>query len=216
MPDRWDALVRLGQTRMFQNAIYTVFDGLIPKEGCEEGRDALHILLQWYCHDQRILRSDAKPHPYIAGEEPGVPVCALMFIMAEGDPPASDAPDYQLFAKAGELLHHFWGVTGTLEDGGFEAKFEDVPPADKAGFVTAAMEFAKEYVRFSNPEADVKAKVELSIPDAFDGFENGGDCDRMLFLKIKAFYYGLFGHSLSVVELARLRARRQARQRQAI
>ena len=56
MPDRWDALVRLGQTRMFQNAIYTVFDGLIPKEGCEEGRDALHILLQWYCHDQRILR----------------------------------------------------------------------------------------------------------------------------------------------------------------
>ena len=216
MPDRRDALVRLGQTRMFQNAISAIFDGLIPKNGGEEGHDALHILVQWYSSDQRILKSTVTPHPYIAGEEPGVPVCALIFIMAEDSPPASDAADFVLFAKAGELLHHFWGVTGALEDGGIEAKFEDTLPADKFGFVTAAMEFAKEYVRFSSPDPDVKAKVELSIPDAFDGFERGGDHEKMLFLKIKAFYYGLFGHSLSVIELARLRASRDARLRQAV
>ena len=209
MPDQAQARAKLGGTRMFQSATKALFEDLLL-QSTEEHKDARHILLRWHCTDAGIIGSDAVPIEWLSGEH-GVPVCGLVFLLPE---PANEAVSRsKLCELAGVVRDRFWALVEQMEARGVEGRLEDVAsPEDKAGFTEIASAFAREYVRFENPCQGTQRALALVVSDAFDLSETGVDEHREIYLKVKAFYYGMHGRSLSLEALEGMRALRRRMQ----
>lgn len=205
--DKTAAHVRLCKSRKFQELIQGFFTEMFSCEG-EEYWDALRNLKR-LCTDEGVLQvpCTVAPHPLREGR-PGVPVCALPFVMAQHPPPVVASKYYELRQRAMDLLEEFNGAMEELKNMGFSARFEHITDQQKIAFAEEAMEFAKEYVRCTtNDVPTTRARLLKEIPALYTRFENpqATDEERMEFLDAKAIYFGLYGYSLSVVELARLR-----------
>jgi hypothetical protein len=184
------------QTSAGQAAIKTVFGSLLPRNAGAEAEDARNILLEWHCEIPWMLGSTAKPSPLLAGE-PGIPVCALMFL-------ANERGCLSRLNHIGlKLYGQFWTAVEILKDMGREACFEDLNPDVQHEFVATAFEFAREYVRATNSSVDAVATLRRVIPEAYALQEIGGEYERIMFLRAKAMYYGLTGQTYSRDGLAR-------------
>jgi hypothetical protein len=202
MPDQQKANVAMACTHMFHQVIKELFRPLFPTD-TEEHKDAQYILVQFNCDDCKILGSDARPHEVLV-VEPGVPVVGLPFVL-NSPTPAEDARDYMLHVKGHEFLVSFWNVIDLLRVDGLKATFDSIGEEQKATFVHAAQAFAREYICFINQDPELALElIQECLPDAFDRYCEGDDDDQVRFLKIKAAFWALSGHSLTAMDLAAL------------
>jgi hypothetical protein len=198
--DDIESIVIMWQTSAGQAAIKTVFGSLLPRNAGPEAEDARTILLDWHCEEQCMLGSTAKPPQMFAGE-PGIPVCALMFL-------ANERGCLSLLNSIGlALSEKFWDALESLKAMGREACFEDLHPDMQRGFVETAFAFAREYVRATNFNPDMLATLRRVLPEAYALHEIGGEHERIMFYRTRALYYGLTGESYRMEEnLDRARA----------
>jgi hypothetical protein len=198
--DEIESIVVMWQTSAGQAAIKTVFGCLLPKNAGAEAEDARTILLDWHCQEPSMLGCTAKPPAMFAGE-PGIPVCALMFL-------ANERGCLSLLNLLGlDLSNKFWKLVESLQAMGREACFEDLTPDMRHDFVKAAYAFAREYVRATNFNPDMLATLRRVLPEAYALHEIGGEHERVMYYRTRALYYGLTGESYRMEEnLDRARA----------
>jgi hypothetical protein len=206
MPDRDNELHKMARTYPFQEVVKELFRPIFPNE-TEENKDVRFILIWRHCEDPRVIKNSTQPHQSLRGM-PGVPVVCLPFLLNNPTPP-EDAVDYQLHLKAGIFLSEFMTLIDILRAKWFEATFKDIKEEEKGAFIAAAEDFAREFIVFTNPGEEAKAVIRSCIPTAFAQFlESSGEA-KTRFLGIKAAYWALVGHSLTLTDLSELHLSRE-------
>jgi len=184
-----DAMARLCQTADFQALVMNIVRALLPQDSAPL-QDMRHILLEWNCVDPRVLYSNAV-------EEPGVPVVLLPFVLQHALSPDQMDSEFWFLFRANDFLHKLFETLKELPD---NATLDTVVPKPADHYlVKAANRFAIHYVRFTHPGLEnMQAVLNRLFSDAEAlSMENNANAERTrISRKIRAFFYGLTGHSL--------------------
>ena len=164
----------------------------------------LRLLLQWNCVDSNIVRAETMPPSNLAAEHPGIPLALLPFTFDSLQPLTPDHVLSSLRAKAADFLHRFWEAVGILRDEGYEAKMALTLP-QCIPFIQAAKAFVMEYIRCTTADMrESKRILQLTLPLSYENYQEGCPSGTQIFMRMKAFYFGIHGVSPAEVVGGRL------------
>jgi len=164
----------------------------------------LRLLLQWNCVDSNIFRVETMPPSNLAAEHPGIPLALLPFTFDSLQPLTPDHVHSSLRAKAAGFLHRFWEAVGILRDEGYEAKMA-LTLAQCIPFIQAAKAFVMEYIRCTTTDMQESKRIlQLTLPLSYENYQEACPSGTQIFMRMKAYYFGIHGFSPAEVVGGRL------------
>lgn len=199
---------KLVHTRVFQSAMYAMFDGLYGRAEPEELM-IRNILCHTTLQDENIIRPEVALDSLRDVPMQDVPMlCAPLLVLAID---AKPLPKY--YGKVQEhsqtFLQEFFILQDVLRAGGRDARFDDILPEAKRPFAAASERLARSLMKLPFKRDNTLALFKEILPYNIDKIQarlcgESGDKEALRgdLLRLKMYYFVLFRRPWPVEDLS--------------